>query len=151
VIVYRIGSRRYPANDGTGASLYPGRWNPPGIPVIYTAQTSSLCALEILAGARELAGDYVVVEIEIPDDIPIETLQEEDLPPDWNADVHPESTRAIGRNWVASGRSAVLSVPSTTNRYERNFVLNPAHADFQRFSFGEPEPFAFPSRLKRRI
>jgi RES domain-containing protein len=151
VLVYRIGSSRHPANDGTGASLYPGRWNPLGVPVIYTAQTASLCALEILSSARELAGDYVVVEIEIPDDVAIGTLQDQDLPADWNAEIYPKSTRNIGRDWVASGRTAVLSVPSTANPYERNFVLNPAHADFSRLSFREPQPFAFSDRLRRRV
>jgi RES domain-containing protein len=151
VLVYRIGSSRHPANDGTGASLYPGRWNLRGTPVIYTAQTASLCALEVLAGARELASDYVIVEIDIPDDIPRETLEDQDLPADWNAEVHPESTRAIGGDWAARGSTAVLSVPSTVNPYERNFVLNPAHADFQRFSFREPQPFTFSGRLKRRV
>jgi RES domain-containing protein len=134
-----------------GASLYPGRWNFHGTPVIYTAQNSSLCALEILASARELASDYMIVEIEIPDDIPVETLEDQDLPADWNAEVHPESTRAIGGSWAALGRTAVLSVPSTVNPSERNFVLNPAHADFQRFSFREPQPFTFSNRLKRRV
>ena len=95
MIVYRIGSSRHPANDGTGASLYPGRWNPRGVPVIYTAQNSSLCALEILAGGRELASDYVVVRIEIPNDLAINTLADEELPDDWNAEVHPDSTRAL--------------------------------------------------------
>jgi hypothetical protein len=42
-----------------------------------------------LASARELAADYVVVEIDIPDNIPIEILQERDVPPDWNADGIP--------------------------------------------------------------
>lgn len=150
MIVYPIGSSRFPANDGAGASLYPGRWNRRGVPVIYTAQSSSLCALEILAGGRELASDYVVVEIEIPNDVLVESLADDQLPEDWIADAHPDSTRATGDDWVKAGRSAILSVPSTVNPYERNFVLNPAHPDFQRFRFGGPRPFSFPERLKRR-
>ncbi len=131
MIVYRIGSSRYPANDGAGASLYPGRWNSRGVPVIYIAQNSSLCALEILAGGRELASDYVVVKVEIPPELPIHTIADEELPDDWSTEVHPDSTRALGTEWINAGRTAVLSVPSTVNRYERNVVLNPAHADFK--------------------
>ena len=106
--------------------------------------------LEILAGGRELASDYVVVRIEIPNDLATKTLADEELPDDWNAEVHPDSTRALAAEWINAGRTAVLSVPSTVNAYERNFVLNPAHADFKRFSFSAPEPFSFPDRLKRR-
>ena len=66
MVVCRVGSRRYPLNDGNGAALYGGRWNHIGIPMIYTAASRALCALEILAGGRELANDYVAVPIEIP-------------------------------------------------------------------------------------
>ena len=27
MLIYRLGSGRYPPNDGLGASLYGGRWN----------------------------------------------------------------------------------------------------------------------------
>ena len=40
-----------------GASLYGGRWNHKGIPVIYTADSRALCALEVLASAADLADD----------------------------------------------------------------------------------------------
>lgn len=67
MIVYRLGSSRYPANDGLGASLYGGRWNHKGTPVIYTAASQALCALDVLANADELAADYAVTRIELPD------------------------------------------------------------------------------------
>jgi hypothetical protein len=67
MIVYRFASRRYPGNDGLGASLYGGRWNHKGTPVIYAAASRALCALEILANAGELASDYVVIPIDLPD------------------------------------------------------------------------------------
>jgi RES domain-containing protein len=60
MIVYRLGSARYPANDGLGASLYGGRWNHKGTSVIYTAASRALCALEVLANADELGADYVI-------------------------------------------------------------------------------------------
>jgi RES domain-containing protein len=69
--IYRLGSSRYPQNDGLGASLYGGRWNHKGTPVIYGAASRALCALEVLANADELAADYVVTPIQIPDDLAV--------------------------------------------------------------------------------
>jgi hypothetical protein len=39
-------------------SLYGGRWNHKGTPVIYSAASRALCALEVLANADELADDH---------------------------------------------------------------------------------------------
>ncbi len=52
-----------------GASLYGGRWNHKGTPIIYTAESRALCALEVLANADELADDYVVTTITVPDEL----------------------------------------------------------------------------------
>lgn len=130
--------------------MFPGRRNELGTPVIYAAQTSSLCALEVLAGARELASDYVLVEIEIPDQVSIHEAPVSDLPAEWNADVIGEATRRLGAEWVAAGATAILSVPPSVNPHERNFLLNPAHPDFHRLAFRPPQPFSFSDRLKRR-
>jgi len=45
--------------------------------------------------------------------------------------------------------SAVLSVPSVILG-ERNYVLNPAHTDFARIEFAQPEAFRFDLRLISR-
>jgi RES domain-containing protein len=56
--VYRLHSKRYPANSGKGAALHGGRWNPPGVEAIYTAQSRSLAALEILVHYAVLLRDF---------------------------------------------------------------------------------------------
>jgi RES domain-containing protein len=38
-------------------------------------------------------------------------------------------------------------VPSVIIPSERNFVLNPAHADFGRLTILPPQPFSFDSRM----
>ncbi len=73
----------YPANDGSGASLYGGRWN-------YIRDTCDLysrepCALEVLVNAGELADDYVITPVEVPDNInvtsrPAETFRQAGMP-----------------------------------------------------------------------
>ncbi|MBV9158516.1 MAG: RES domain-containing protein [Acidobacteriaceae bacterium] len=96
--LFRIGSSRYPANDGRGASLYGGRWNRKGTAVIYTAESRALCALEVMANAAELANDYVVTEIDIPQETPITNVSIDELPPGWDAAEPTDLTRNLGTN-----------------------------------------------------
>src|SRR5438067_12137821 len=102
MIVYRLGSARYPANDGLGASLYGGRWNHKGTLVIYAAASRALCALEVLANAGELGADYLITPIEVPDDLPLTTLSVEALPANWDAGEPTNDTREIGTEWARS-------------------------------------------------
>ncbi|MGA2113277.1 MAG: RES domain-containing protein [Bryobacteraceae bacterium] len=147
MLVYRIGSSRYPANDGNGAAQYGGRWNHKGVPVIYAAESRALCALEILASGRELANDYISIPIEVPDDIPCRILRATELPEGWNAAEHGNSTRELGTAWADSNETVVLVVPSAVLPRERNYLINPRHAGFSRITFHDAEPFSFDSRL----
>lgn len=149
--VYRLASRRYPVNDGAGASLYGGRWNHKGTPVIYTAASRALCALEVLANAEELADDYVVVPIDIPNDVPLTTVSVEMLPPDWDRGEPISYTRDLGTGWAKDLTSAVLAVPSAIVAREQNYILNPRHPNFSNIQFGAPERFYLDHRLTRKL
>jgi RES domain-containing protein len=149
LIVFRLVSSRHLANEGLGASLYGGRWNHRGTSVIYTAESRALCALEVLVNSDELAGDYVAVPIEVPDEIAVQVITVADLPQGWDASAATDVTRDIGTNWASGRATAVLSVPSAVIPRERNYILNPAHPDFSRIVFGSPEPFDFDDRLRR--
>jgi hypothetical protein len=50
ITVWRIckKARLADAFDGRGAAEYPGRWNNPGVAVVYTAESRSLASLEVL-------------------------------------------------------------------------------------------------------
>ena len=151
MLVYRLGSSRYPANDGLGASLYGGRWNHKGTPAIYTAASRALCALEVLANSNELAGDYVVTPIELPDDLAVITLSVDGLPSGWDAAQATTQTADIGTAWAERLESVVLLVPSAVIAREQNYILNPRHADFSRVRFLTSEPFRFDDRLRRAL
>jgi len=146
VTVYRLTSARFPHCDGEGARLYGGRWNSKGRGVVYTAATQSLAALEILAHAASLGGDYVVIAIEISADVAIEQVRSGDLA-QWDL----AYTREVGDRWVEQGRTAVLQVPSKVILAEANYILNPRHPDFAGFRISRPEPFRFDERLLERL
>jgi RES domain-containing protein len=105
-----------------GASLYGGRWNQKGTPIIYAAASRALCALEVLANADELAGDYVITPIEVPDSLDVTRRQVESLPLGWDATEPTAGTRGIGTDWANGLAIAVLVVPSAVIAREHNFL-----------------------------
>ena len=149
MLVYRIGSGRYPANDGKGAAQFGGRWNHKGIPLIYAAESRALCALEILAAGREFANDYISIPIEVPDDLPVRILPIAELPVGWDSPEQGNSTRELGTTWANSTETAILVVPSAVLPRERNYLINPRHPDFSRIIFHDTEPFFFDKRLMK--
>jgi RES domain-containing protein len=118
--------------------------------MVYTAQSQSLAALEMLVhlDSPELLNRYVLFQVSI-DPVHVEDLDPTTLPRNWKADPAPARVRAIGDDWVASGASAVLRVPSTLVPGESNFLLNPRHKDFAGLRIGKALPFQFDPRLAR--
>lgn len=139
------------AFSGEGARLYGGRWNSPGVRMVYTAESRSLAALEILVHLEslELLSQYVVFEVSFDASL-VTRIQEGNLPPDWQAEPAPSELRAIGDSWAASRASAVLQVPSAIIPSESLFLLNPLHKDFSKLAIGQPLPIRIDPRLLRK-
>lgn len=154
VTAWRIVKRKHAktAFDGEGARRFGGRWNNPGVGIVYTAQSQSLAALEIVVhlDSSELLEKYVVFEVGIDESL-IARVDPSQLPRNWRADPPPVKVREIGDAWAAAGTSAVLQVPSATVPAEHNFLLNPRHREFPRLHMGQACPFRFDPRLARRL
>ena len=147
---WRIYKKRFAKSPftGEGARLYGGRWNSPGHPVIYLAQSQALAALEILVHleAADALKHYQVCPVSFSDAL-VETIEMADLPANWRKDPAPARLRAIGDEWIESKRSAVLRVPSAIVAAENNYLLNPGHADFSGVKLGKGQGFRFDRRL----
>lgn len=135
MVVYRLASRRHPINNSEGARLFGGRWNHIGTPVIYTSAARSLAALEVIAHHGAIPSDYLMVRIDVPDGLAVESIALEDLPDGWPEGDTEAETADYGTERAASQRTAVLKVPSATMRTEYNYILNPAHPDFEAIMF----------------
>ena len=144
MLIYRLGTARFPVWDSTGAAARGGRWNPPGVPVIYAAATQSLAMLERLVQGAEF-GNTLLVEAEFPDNLPFEDLLH--APPHGWADVGSPSASAAGAAWIKAGNAALLRVPSVVVPREANWVVNPTHPDASRIRVGVPETLAWDARL----
>ena len=136
--MHRIGSNVF---DTTGAFLFSARWHLAGVRVVYAAEHASLAALETLIHTSQRAvPNKAITEIAIPQDIAVESSE-------W---MEIGQSQIFGSDWVRSGRSAVLRVPSkAVNMMESNFLINPAHRDFDRISPGRTRDFAFDFRFFR--
>lgn len=136
--------------DGEGARLYWGRWNSPGVSAVYASDSRALAALEVLAGLQTNSplSAYVLIPAEF-DDLLVVSIELEKLPSGWNQNPPTPSTQRIGDDWISSGTSVILRVPSALVPQESNYVFNPRHPDFSAVTVGKPERLSLDSRLRR--
>jgi RES domain-containing protein len=149
MLFWRICRRRYAsAASGEGARLYGGRWNRRGVRVVYASTSLALAAVETFVNLEPnlRPADLVSIEGEIPDTLEVTQLDSKLLPKNWYA-TRDESLRRFGDEWVRAGKSVALLVPSAAIRGERNVLLNPAHTDFSKVIFRQPQAFEFDVRM----
>jgi RES domain-containing protein len=150
MIVYRLSKSKF-ADDlsGKGAEKSGGRWNSKGTAMIYTSESRALCTTEIAVHTPlgNLPLDYKLISIEISDDILIQELAKEDLPPDWKSIPHTHATQEIGDKFISAQLFAVLKVPSAVVQDEFNYLINPGHKESGKIKIKSIEPFNFDMRL----
>jgi len=151
--VWRITTTKFvdSAFSGDGARLYGGRWNPKGVPVVYTASTQSLATLELLVQDGKLLANYVMVPAVISGKLKVEHVDQGGLPENWHTVEYLEHLREIGADWIRRASSAVLAVPSAVIPSETNYLLNPMHPSFSKIKPGEAQAFATDLRLLRLL
>lgn len=129
MILWRVSNRV--SLDGSGGLRAPGRWHTRGHRTVYCAPNPATALLEILVHAEIDVDDIPVsfryLEIEAPDSISTETLDVEALPGNWRSNL-PASRRA-GDEWLRSGRTALLRVPSVIVPMTWNVLVNPRHPE----------------------
>ncbi len=135
---FRICPQQYLENySGLGASYKNGaRWNLAGEPVLYFAQSPATALLEMsnyLPSPRLIPKSYRLGIYQIADTTPLDIIEHDDLPEDWASFPYPISTQKIGSNWLKTGKSLGLLVPSTAvpAGLENIIVINPLHAEAQ--------------------
>ena len=155
ITVWRIDKAKRSKADsfsGQGAAMEGGRWNDPGIRMVYSAETLSLAAMEkfVHMGDEGRSVKFVSYRIDIPAVVRIEELKRSDLPKDWKSFPTPQSTMAIGSNWLKKAHSVVLKVPSVVIETEHNYLFNPLHADFKRLKIHRADPFSLDARMWKK-
>lgn len=149
MIVYRIAAREYIRDiSGTGARLFGGRWNPKGVPCLYTSEHVSLALLERFVhaqGTDDMSG-LMLLSILLPDDSDcVYHTDEKKFKTGWSADF--EYSQWLGQQILGEQDMLAFSVPSAIVPFERNIIINPLSSRMDALKIYEPTPFDTDSRL----
>ena len=148
--VYRLAREPYAKSlSGKGAALKGARWNSVGVEMIYTASNRALAMAEVAVHftAATLPEDYMMVVLNIPDDLRVQAFSLSLLPADWNVFPHSPSTQSIGDGFILENKFPILRVPSSVVQGDFNLLLNPYHPDFKKIVIEQIEKFPFDSRI----
>jgi len=151
--VFRIEREQYldTTLDGIGAATTEGyRWNSLNTLLIYTSESRALATLEVsvhLDLHEDMPTDRFHVEIDIPDDITILILDNNDLPDNWDVKPPGLETQYIGDDFVIANDAAILKVPSSIVPPEFNYLINPRHPDSARIKVISTQRLQFDKRF----
>lgn len=138
--------------DGVGAAAFGGRWNSVGRRVVYASLGFGGALIEQLvhAGIGRLP-PRVYVTIVIPSGVQICELSADALR-GWDDDSFAVSRRA-GHVWLDASHAVACITPSKAAApFERNVLINPAHAAIGSLRISKPRALVWDDRLhKHRI
>jgi RES domain-containing protein len=134
--------------SGMGAKLYGGRWNRPGVPVLYTSFTRSLAVLELLVhfeSKSALKMPYSIMKIFVPEELII-TLDINLMPKDRIL-INDDRLWRLLDDYFHNKNVLALRVPSMVIGEEFNILLNPNHTLYHECKVQNTEAFSLDERL----
>lgn len=148
--VFRLAKQKYAKElSGKGAAKFGNRWNSKGTEIIYTAESRALAMAEVAVHLTlaTLPSDYVMIEIEILDNINIKKLNLKELDEYWNTHPPRTTTQRIGDDFIDSGNECIMKVPSAVVQGDFNYLINPNHLSFKKIKIVEVTDFPFDKRI----
>ena len=140
------------AMSGEGVKKFGGRWNSPGVAVVYCSSFLALAQLEVLVHLSGITppATYQFIALTTPADCGIRTITASELgqlPFDWKSHPPHMGLQAIGDDWIAKAEFLALRVPSVVSPHEFNILLNPKHPDFAKVIVQAPARLEWDERL----
>lgn len=148
--VFRLSKRKYSSQfSGKGAAKSGNRWNSKGTEIIYCGESRSLVMAEVVVhlSIATLPSDYVMIEIDIPEEIAIHSIDTSKLPLDWNIFPHNLETQLIGDDFINANKKCILKVPSSVVEGDFNYLINPFHPEFSKIKIIKISDFKFDRRF----
>ena len=135
--------------SGEGGLHASGRWHTRGRRVVYLADYPASALLEVMVhleiDPEDLPTHYQLLGIDVPEDVSVMRLAENELPDGWRTQI--ALTRTRGDEWLRAGTAALLCIPSVIVPDTTNYVLNPAHSEAARISTASTLRAPFDQRL----
>ncbi len=132
-----------------GSWLNGGRWNPPGVSLLYTAEHPALALVEILVHMPQVPyahlPAYRLFSLEIPDHSR-RVLAADQLPPYWSENSYAKSQTILGE-WLTQPDVLALGVPSSVMPSGVNYLLHTAHVDYQNIRVIDEKALVIDPRL----
>jgi RES domain-containing protein len=138
--------------SGEGGMHYSARWHTVGHSVVYLASSAAGALLEVLVhleiDENDLPRPYNLLRVSVAAGIEVERLlvDEGDA---WKQNL--SVTRAVGDEWLESGRTALAEIPSAIMPATRNYLMNPEHPDATNIEIAETMSASFDLRLLRKF
>ena len=151
VVGWRIVKEKHAksAFSGEGARIFEGRWNSAGVRMVYCSENLSLAVLEILVHTQPfvIRDKFRAFRVSWDESL-MRTINAKELPKDWNVQPPGPSSKSVGDEWIRSGSSAVLRVPSVIVPPEKTLLINSKHRDFAKVKIKDEGHFALDMRLR---
>ncbi|HET9741913.1 MAG TPA: RES family NAD+ phosphorylase [Terriglobales bacterium] len=137
--------------DGTGGLIASARWHTEGRRIVYMAESPAGALIEALVHLEldptRLPKSYLLLKAQASDSVHTETVSRAGLAENWLNDA--VVTRTVGDEWLASGTTALLRVPSAIVPETSNLLLNPSHPEASRIQVLWHEEYPWDARLLR--
>ncbi len=80
----------------------------------YTSENLSLAALELFVHFKPelLPSDYISLRAKLPIGITVRHVELDELPTDWRRYPSPAELQRMGDEWIQSGETVAMTVPS---------------------------------------
>ena len=116
------------------------------------SESLALAVLEVLVHLQDTSvlPAYSTIRVTF-DEALVTAVDPSSLPKNWRQSPPPTATQAIGDAWIDAASSAILEVPSAVVEREHNYLMNPAHRDFNLVATGPAVPYELDSRLLRQL
>ena len=149
--VYRLIRERFLATplSAEGARRLGGRWNPPGVGILYTSASPELALLEQMVHLRSLPYSdlpkLVLLTLTLPE--PPHLIDVQELPQNWRDEADFSVNHQFLTNWLANPEHLAIGVPSAVVPDSFNYLLHPAHASFEQVVIARTSAFPIDPRL----
>ena len=149
--VYRLIKERFSSTplSTEGARRLGGRWNPPGVGILYTSASPELTLLEQMVHLRSLPYNdlpkLILLTLTLPDSPRL--IDATDLPENWRDESDFSVNHQFMSGWLAQPDVLAVGVPSAVVPDSVNYLLHPLHPAYHRVTLLRTSAFPVDPRL----